>query len=102
MSQSQTVIKSDGLHIANWLQYLAAFAGHIYRRYGHKVDLLPLFTYIQLQLKRNQYGYAIVLKELLAKMAFIEVQDDAYDEQYLMLAGGPALREMVRFYYFLI
>jgi len=90
------VVKSDGLNIASWLQFLAAFAGQVYKRYGHKVDLLPILQYLQLQLKRNQHGFALILKELLAKMACVEVQEDAYDEQYFMLAAGPSLRELVR------
>jgi THO complex subunit 2 len=92
LAQSRSPTKPDGTSVEDWLSQLASFAGSVYKRYGYKTDLLPVLTYVEKQLERSSPWHLMVLRELLTKMAGIEVQEDAYDDQLCMLNAGATLR----------
>jgi THO complex subunit 2 len=96
LSRPEDLVKSDGQNSSQWLSGLAAFCGGFYRRYGFRTDLDPVLVYVQNQLRRNSPWHLLILKELLSKMANVDVQEEAYDDDLVGLNSAPALRDLVR------
>lgn len=96
LSRPEALVKSDGQNSSQWLSGLSSFCGGFYRRYGFRTDLEPILVYIQNQLRRNSPWHLLVFKQILSKMASVDVQEEAYDEDLLGLNSAPTLRDLVR------
>ena len=94
---SRHKLQVDGIHISHWFQYLAHFAGVLYRVYP-QTELRPLIDYLLTRLKAGDSLELLVFNELLARMGGCEVLEDISDAQIGGLAGGEILRrEMLAF-----
>lgn len=83
------------MNVSGWLQNLANFCGHIYRKY-HNMELNSILEYITTQLR--QHGNAldlILLGELVHKMGGIESLEELSEAQIECQAGGELLRQEV-------
>ncbi|KAK3257881.1 hypothetical protein CYMTET_33047 [Cymbomonas tetramitiformis] len=90
-NSSRNKLKEDGMNVSLWLQSLAAFCGHVTRKYP-AFHLTALMQLLCNQLKNNQSIDLLVLKEVLAKMTGVEVLSDLSDDQVAAMAGGEQLR----------
>lgn len=85
-------LKEDGTTIMDWLQALAAFCGTLLKKYP-TMDATPVIQYIVNQLKDGNTHDLYVLKELVTKMAGIEVLvGQMSDQQLIAMGGGETLR----------
>lgn len=56
-------LKDDGQNVSMWLSALAAFSGHLAKKYYRHLNLAPLLQYVACQLMDNQTLDLLVLKE---------------------------------------
>lgn len=84
-------LKTDDTNISKWLQSLAGFAGSTMKKYT--IDLGGLLHYIANQLKANKSYDLYVLREVIQKMAGIEVSEEITSDQLLAMSGGELLRQ---------
>ena len=84
-------LKEDGQNIAGWLQCLATFIGHVWRRYSG-VDMHGLLAYILTRLRADECLDLVVLQELLARVCNVEWQEELSGDALDKLAGGRTLR----------
>ncbi|KAK3741029.1 hypothetical protein RRG08_005719 [Elysia crispata] len=84
-------MKTDNMNISLWLQSLANFAGAICRKY--QVELSGLLQYVANQLKAGKSTDLILLREVVLKMAGIEVSEEITDDQLEAMAGGELVRQ---------
>ncbi|XP_025088766.1 THO complex subunit 2-like isoform X1 [Pomacea canaliculata] len=84
-------MKTDDTNISLWLQSLASFAGAICRKYT--VELTGIMQYVANQLKANKSLDLLLLREVVQKMAGIEVSEEITDDQLESLSGGELLRQ---------
>ncbi|KAI1301341.1 THO complex subunit 2 [Halotydeus destructor] len=82
--------KHDGASMSPWLLSLANFCGSMAKKYP--VELPGLLQFIANQLKAERSLDLIVLKEIVNKMAGIEVNEQLKNEQLAALSGGELLR----------
>ncbi|KJE97099.1 Thoc2 protein [Capsaspora owczarzaki ATCC 30864] len=83
-------VKADGRNVSGWLSGLAMFAAHVVKRYT--VDIVPLLQFVTKQLRAGQTVDLLIVKELVTKMAGIEVTVQPSESQIQALAGGDLLR----------
>lgn len=91
---SKEKLKNDGTNIAAWLQYSANFCGYLFRKYP-SIELTGLLQYVVNQLKDGSSLDLLILRELIGKMAAIEIIEDLSDQQIDAQAGGESLRQVV-------
>jgi len=92
-SNSKDKLKPDGMNFAPWLSGLATFCGLCYRKYGNMLELSGLLQYLVTSVKSESNSLdLIVLKELVIKMANIDISEDMNDSQLEALAGGHNLK----------
>lgn len=84
-------LKTDDTNISTWLQSLANFSGSVLKKYP--IDLGGLLHYIANQLKANKSYDLYVLREVIQKMAGIEVSEEITADQLLAMSGGELLRQ---------
>ncbi|BFZ15044.1 hypothetical protein BsWGS_18083 [Bradybaena similaris] len=84
-------MKTDNMNISLWLQSLAIFAGSICRKY--QVELTGVLQYVANQLKAGKSTDLLLLREVVQKMAGIEISEEATDEQLEAMAGGELVRQ---------
>ncbi|XP_061165363.1 THO complex subunit 2-like isoform X2 [Saccostrea echinata] len=84
-------MKYDDTNISKWLQSLANFAGCICRKY--QVDLAGLMQYVANQLKAGKSFDLLLLREVVTKMAGIEISEEITDDQLDAMSGGELLRQ---------
>lgn len=84
-------LKTDDTNISTWLQSLANFSGSVLKKYP--IDLGGLLHYIANQLKANKSYDLYVLREVIQKMAGIEVSEEITSDQLLAMSGGELLRQ---------
>ncbi|KAK7500593.1 hypothetical protein BaRGS_00008168 [Batillaria attramentaria] len=84
-------MKTDDTNISLWLQSLANFAGAICRKYT--VELTGIMQYVANQLKAGKSLDLLLLREVVQKMAGIEVSEEITDDQLESLSGGELLRQ---------
>ncbi|KAI5476268.1 Tho2 protein [Pseudohyphozyma bogoriensis] len=96
LTANKAKTKDDGTSVALWLQGLATFTGHIYRRWGHmRQSIKMVLQYLVNQLVAGNAKDLVVLREMVSRMTGIEPFADLSDPQVLSLAGGPHLRGQV-------
>ncbi|XP_076446186.1 THO complex subunit 2-like [Babylonia areolata] len=84
-------MKTDDTNISLWLQSLANFAGAICRKYT--IELTGIMQYVANQLKAGKSLDLLLLREVVQKMAGIEVSEEITDDQLHSLSGGELLRQ---------
>ncbi|XP_073497185.1 THO complex subunit 2 [Phyllobates terribilis] len=83
-------MKHDDTTISTWLQSLASFCGAIFRKYP--IDLAGLLQYVANQLKAGKSFDLLILKEVVQKMAGIEITEEITMEQLEAMTGGEQLK----------
>ena len=91
LGSARDKLKEDGQNIAGWLQCLATFIGHVWRRYSG-VDMHGLLAYILTRLRADECLDLVVLQELLARVCNVEWQEELSGDALDKLAGGRTLR----------
>ncbi|KAG8448102.1 hypothetical protein GDO86_015265, partial [Hymenochirus boettgeri] len=83
-------MKHDDTTISSWLQSLASFCGAIFRKYP--IELGGLLQYVANQLKAGKSFDLLILKEVVQKMAGIEITEEMTTEQLEAMTGGEQLK----------
>ncbi|ELW68126.1 THO complex subunit 2 [Tupaia chinensis] len=83
-------MKHDDTTISSWLQSLATFCGAVFRKYP--IDLAGLLQYVANQLKVGKSFDLLILKEVVQKMAGIEITEEITVEQLEAMTGGEQLK----------
>ncbi|XP_043560804.1 THO complex subunit 2 isoform X1 [Chiloscyllium plagiosum] len=83
-------MKHDDTTISTWLQSLASFCGAIFRKYP--IELTGLLQYVANQLKAGKSFDLLILKEVVQKMAGIEITEEMTTEQLEAMTGGEQLK----------
>ncbi|XP_019860646.1 PREDICTED: THO complex subunit 2-like, partial [Amphimedon queenslandica] len=83
-------LKLEDTNLSIWLQILASFSANIFKKYP--VDLTGLLQYVTNQLKAGKSFDLLVLKEVIQKMAGIEISDEITAAQLEAMAGGELLK----------
>eukprot|EP00793_Prasinoderma_coloniale_P001133 PRCOL_00006124-RA len=91
LASARDKLKEDGQNIAGWLQSLASFAGHVWRRHS-AIDMHGLLEYIIARLRSDECLDLVVLQELLARVCNVEWQEELSGPALDKLAGGRVLR----------
>ncbi|XP_072302484.1 THO complex subunit 2 isoform X2 [Eucyclogobius newberryi] len=83
-------MKHDDTTISSWLQSLASLCGAVFRKYP--IELAGLLQYVTNQLKAGKSFDLLILKEVVQKMAGIEITDEMTSEQMEAMTGGEQLK----------
>ncbi|KAI5104965.1 THO complex subunit 2 isoform X1 [Silurus meridionalis] len=83
-------MKHDDTTISSWLQSLASLCGAVFRKYP--IELAGLLQYVTNQLKAGKSFDLLILKEVVQKMAGIEITDEMTAEQLEAMTGGEQLK----------
>uniref|UniRef100_A0A8C2FWW8 THO complex subunit 2 n=1 Tax=Cyprinus carpio TaxID=7962 RepID=A0A8C2FWW8_CYPCA len=83
-------MKHDHTTISSWLQSLASLCGGFFRKYP--IELAGLLQYVTNQLKAGKSFDLLILKEVVQKMAGIEITDEMTVEQLEAMTGGEQLK----------
>ncbi|XP_030836802.1 THO complex subunit 2 isoform X1 [Strongylocentrotus purpuratus] len=83
-------MKHDETSLSLWMQSLAAFCGAMFRKYN--IELTGLLQFVANQLKVGKSFDLLILREVVLKMAGIEVTEEMTADQLEALAGGELLR----------
>ncbi|XP_045691270.1 LOW QUALITY PROTEIN: THO complex subunit 2-like [Phyllostomus hastatus] len=83
-------MKHDDTTISSWFQSLASFCGAVFRKYP--IDLAGLLQYVANQLKAGKSFDLLILKEVVQKMAGIEITEEITMEQLEAMTGGEQLK----------
>ncbi|MGH0172612.1 UNVERIFIED_CONTAM: hypothetical protein FKN15_063864 [Acipenser sinensis] len=83
-------MKHDDTTISAWLQSLASLCGSVFRKYP--IELAGLLQYVTNQLKAGKSFDLLILKEVVQKMAGIEIADEMTQEQLEAMTGGEQLK----------
>uniref|UniRef100_A0A8C2HAL7 THO complex subunit 2 n=1 Tax=Cyprinus carpio TaxID=7962 RepID=A0A8C2HAL7_CYPCA len=83
-------MKHDDTTISSWLQSLASLCGAVFRKYP--IELAGLLQYVTNQLKAGKIFDLLILKEVVQKMAGIEITDEMTVEQLEAMTGGEQLK----------
>jgi THO complex subunit 2 len=96
VSSTKQEIKEEGLSIATWLQGLSQFCGYLFQKFGSRIELKSMLTYMAQQIRTNHNPWQVlVISEIIGQMANIRVLEDIYDEQVLAQSAGPVLHDLV-------
>ena len=79
-SPSKAQLKDDGLNVSLWMQSLSSFCGNLYKKYPH-IELVGLLQYVTQTLKSGQSLQLLLLRDLVTKMAGIDMLDDLSADQ---------------------
>ncbi|KAK2490112.1 hypothetical protein MC885_011648 [Smutsia gigantea] len=83
-------VKHNDTTISSWLQSLASFCGAVFCKYP--IELAGLLQYVANQLKAGQSSDLLILKEVVQKMAGIEITEEMTMEQLEAMTGGEQLK----------
>ncbi|XP_053229209.1 THO complex subunit 2 [Podarcis raffonei] len=83
-------MKHDDTTISSWLQSLASFCGAVFRKYP--IELAGLLQYVANQLKAGKSFDLLILKEVVQKMAGIEITEEMTMDQLEAMTGGEQLK----------
>ncbi|XP_043913220.1 THO complex subunit 2-like [Protopterus annectens] len=83
-------MKHDDTTLSSWLQSLASFCGAVCRKYP--IELAGLLQYVANQLKAGKSFDLLILKEVVQKMAGIEITEEITMEQLEAMTGGEQLK----------
>lgn len=96
VSSTKQEIKEEGLSIAIWLQGLSQFCGYLFQKFGSRIEVKSMLTYMVQQIRANNNPWQVlVISEIIGHMANVRVLEDIYDEQVLAQSAGPVLYELV-------
>ncbi|XP_033742553.1 THO complex subunit 2-like isoform X3 [Pecten maximus] len=84
-------MKYDDTNISLWLQSLANFTGSICRKYN--IELAGVMQYVANQLKAGKSFDLLLLREVVQKMAGIEISEEITGDQLDAMSGGELLRQ---------
>ena len=73
------------------MQSLSSFCGNLYKKYPN-IELTGLLQYIANTLKSGQSLQLLLLRDMVTKMAGIELLEDISDNQLYAQAGGETLK----------
>lgn len=76
----KTRLKEDGLNVSLWMQSLSSFCGNLYKKYP-TIEMVGLLQYIANALKSGQSLQLLVLRDLVTKMAGIDMLEDLSKDQ---------------------
>nr|KAI8726518.1 THO complex subunit 2-like [Biomphalaria glabrata] len=82
------------MNISLWLQSLANFAGAICHKY--QVELTGILQYVANQLKAGKSIDLLLLREVVQKMAGVEISEKVTYDQLEAMAGGELVRQEQR------
>ncbi|XP_029463722.1 THO complex subunit 2 [Rhinatrema bivittatum] len=83
-------MKHENTTISSWLQSLASFCGAVFRKYP--IELAGVLQYVVNQLKAGKSFDLLILKEMVQKMAGIEITEEITIEQLEAMTGGEQLK----------
>ncbi|XP_057353480.1 THO complex subunit 2-like [Manis pentadactyla] len=83
-------MKHDDTTISSWLQSLASFCGAVFHKYP--IDLAGLLQYVANKLKAGKSFDLLILKEVVQKMAGIEITEEMTMDQLEAMTGGKQLK----------
>ncbi|OAV88068.1 hypothetical protein PTTG_29172 [Puccinia triticina 1-1 BBBD Race 1] len=83
--------KSNGTNIPAWLQNLAKFVGNVFKR-NLSLDPAIVLQYIANQLATGNAKDLIILRDMISKMAGVDVLQDLSASQVVALGGSKTLR----------
>ena len=89
-SPQKTQMKTDGLNVSMWMQSLSSFCGNLYKKYP-LIELVGLLQYVANTLKSGTSLQLLLLRDLVTKMAGIELLEDVSRDQLEAQAGGETL-----------
>nr|KAI8727062.1 THO complex subunit 2-like [Biomphalaria glabrata] len=84
-------MKTYNMNISLWLQSLANFAGAICHKY--QVELTGILQYVANQLKAGKSIDLLLLREVVQKMAGVEISEKVTYDQLEAMAGGELVRQ---------
>nr|KAI8727140.1 THO complex subunit 2-like [Biomphalaria glabrata] len=87
-------MKTYNMNISLWLQSLANFAGAICHKY--QVELTGILQYVANQLKAGKSIDLLLLREVVQKMAGVEISEKVTYDQLEAMAGGELVRQEQR------
>jgi len=90
-SPTKERLKDDGLSVSLWMQSLSSFCGNLYKKYP-TIELQGLLEYIANTLKSGQSLQLLLMRDLIVKMAGIELLEDVSRDQLEAQAGGETLK----------
>ncbi|XP_003246335.1 THO complex subunit 2 isoform X1 [Acyrthosiphon pisum] len=92
----QDRVKHDGTSISVWLQSTASFCGAIFKK--HPVELTGILQYVANQLKTENSLDLLILKEIVLRMAGVEVMEQITPDQIEAMSGGDYLKTEAGYY----
>ncbi|KAI0218636.1 THO complex subunit 2 [Lamellibrachia satsuma] len=84
-------MKLDDTNISLWLQSLANFSGTVFKKY--QIELTGLLQYVANQLKACKSVDLLILREVIMKMAGIEISEEITSDQLEAMSGGELLKQ---------
>eukprot|EP00039_Didymoeca_costata_P006912 m.94541 g.94541 ORF g.94541 m.94541 type:complete len:1452 (+) comp13451_c0_seq1:1253-5608(+) len=91
----KTRMKEGDINLGGWLQSLANFCGHMFKKFA--IELKGTLQYIANKLKTHESYDLLVLQEIIKKMTGMERLEDVTDDQLRALTGGEALAQEASF-----
>ncbi|VVC38245.1 THO complex, subunitTHOC2, C-terminal,THO complex subunit 2, N-terminal domain,THO complex [Cinara cedri] len=92
----QDRVKHDGTSISVWLQSTASFCGAIFKK--HPIELTGILQYVANQLKTENSLDLLILKEIVLRMAGVEVMEQITPDQIEAMSGGDYLKTEAGYY----
>ncbi|XP_050443418.1 THO complex subunit 2 isoform X2 [Adelges cooleyi] len=92
----QDRVKHDGTSISVWLQSTASFCGAIFKK--HPIELTGILQYVANQLKTENSLDLLILKEIVLKMAGVELMEQITPDQIEAMSGGDYLKTEAGYY----
>ncbi|XP_064404641.1 THO complex subunit 2-like isoform X2 [Halichondria panicea] len=89
-------MKYNDTNISQWLKGLSSFCSNIFKKYS--IELTGLLQYVANQLKAGKSVDLLVLKEVIVKMAGIDVTETVTSQQLEALSGGELLKAEGAYY----
>ncbi|XP_050521720.1 THO complex subunit 2 isoform X2 [Daktulosphaira vitifoliae] len=92
----QDRVKHDGTSISVWLQSTASFCGAVFKK--HSIELTGILQYVANQLKTENSLDLLILKEIVLRMAGIELMEQITPDQIEAMSGGDYLKIEAGYY----
>ncbi|XP_071847770.1 THO complex subunit 2-like isoform X4 [Apostichopus japonicus] len=83
-------MKHDNTNLSLWMQSLASFSGAIFKKYN--IELKGLLQFVANQLKAGKSYDLLILREVIQKMAGIEITEEMTPDQLEASGGGELLK----------
>lgn len=93
-SGTKPKLKEDGQNVSLWFSALCTFSGLLHERY-HCIELSRLLQYILKSLNAGQVLNLFILKEIISKMARVDILKDVSLAEIHRSAAGEKLRRVL-------